>query len=166
MTRFSPAFPRPCGPAISSRRSGDVADLAWEAARLRRLKADVLTAAAPEGLERVLAPLIVDAASRRLLVDRWAAREPAAIEEVDALLASAGLGIDAVMAAALALELDAVERIDRMIGNAEARRNAVLRDVDRARAAFARDLRRAAREAEKRELDAVAPRLMESGEAA
>jgi len=57
------------------------------------------------------------------------------------LLASADLTMDAVMAETLALELDKVERIDRMIMSAEARRNAVLREVDRHRASVAQALR-------------------------
>ena len=59
------------------------------------------------------------------------------------MLASADLTMDAVMAETLALELDRVERIDRMIMSAEARRNAVLREVDRHRASVAQALRRA-----------------------
>jgi len=59
------------------------------------------------------------------------------------MLASADLTMEAVMAKTLANELDKVERIDRMIVSAEARRNAVLREVDRHRASVALTLRRA-----------------------
>jgi hypothetical protein len=41
--------------------------------------------------------------------------------------------MDAVMAQALSLKLDDIERIDRMIATAEGRRNAILREVDRHR---------------------------------
>lgn len=51
--------------------------------------------------------------------------------------------MDAVMAQTLAIKLDAIERIDRMIMSAEARRNAVLREMDRHRSALADALRRA-----------------------
>jgi hypothetical protein len=57
----------------------------------------------------------------------------APIKRVDKLLASAGLTMDAVMAQALSLKLDDIERIDRMIATAEGRRNAILREVDRHR---------------------------------
>jgi hypothetical protein len=43
----------------------------------------------------------------------------------------------------LETHLDAVERIDRMIMNAEARRNAALREIERRRASVAEALRRA-----------------------
>jgi hypothetical protein len=64
-------------------------------------------------------------------------RDSNAIEEVDKLLASAGLSMDAVMAQTLAIKLDQVERIDWMTMRAEARRNTVLREVDRHRASVA-----------------------------
>jgi hypothetical protein len=44
----------------------------------------------------------------------------------------------------LALKIDEIERIDRLIMSAEARRNAVLREVDRHRASVAHVLRQAA----------------------
>ena len=47
------------------------------------------------------------------------------------------------MAQALHIRLNDIERIDRMIMNAEARRNTVLREIDRHRAALADALRRA-----------------------
>jgi len=53
-----------------------------------------------------------------------------------------------VMAQTLALKLDQVERIDRMIMGAEARRNAVLREVDRHRTSLAQVLRQAANNVE------------------
>jgi hypothetical protein len=113
------------------------------ALRLRRLKANLITAKAHNGLEQILQPLS-DWESADTLSKAWARRDPKAIKEVDALLASADLTMDAVMAETLALELDKVERIDRMIMSAEARRNAVLREVDRHRASVAQALRQAA----------------------
>ena len=120
----------------------DVVDLVWEALRLRRLKASLITAKAHNGLEQILQPLS-DWETADALSEAWARRDPKAIKEVDAMLASADLTMDAVMAETLALELDRVERIDRMIMSAEARRNAVLREVDRHRASVAQALRRA-----------------------
>lgn len=102
-----------------------------------------MTANAHKGLEQILGPLCGWAEADVLRRD-WARRDAKAIEKVDKLLASAGLTIDAVIAQTLALKLDQVERIDRMIMNAEARRNAVLREVDRHRASVAQALRRAA----------------------
>ena len=47
------------------------------------------------------------------------------------------------MAQTLSAKLDDIERIDRMLANAEARRHLVLREIDRHRAAVAARLRNA-----------------------
>jgi sugar-specific transcriptional regulator TrmB len=72
----------------------------------------------------------------------WYKREEKAVKEVEKILREADLSMDVVTAVALRSSLDDVERIERMIISAEARRNAVLREVARYRAAFAEDLRR------------------------
>jgi len=90
----------------------------------------------------VLNPLI-DWASADRLSWQWAAGEEEATAEVERLLDQAGLTIDAVMAQTLAVRIDDVERIDRMVTIAEARRDAVLREIRARRAAFGRALRRA-----------------------
>jgi len=141
---------------IEERHVRDVVDEVWEAMQLRRLKAHLMGAAAHEGLEDLLRLLPYGAAALDL-ADRWVAREPRALEEVDARLAAMGLTLDAAMAeASLFMEFDVVEDVDHLIGKAEARRNAALRNIDVSREDFARALRHAAREAEKHELEAPA----------
>jgi hypothetical protein len=132
----------------------DIVDLVWEAFRLRRLKANLMTAVAHKGLTAILEPLIgwTDA---RNLAEAWAARERSAIKQVDKLLASAGLTMDAVMAQALSLKLDDIERIDRMIATAEGRRNAILREVDRHRTAWRQNLRQAVQQIEAAEIKVI-----------
>jgi hypothetical protein len=120
----------------------DVVDLAWEALRLRRLKAILLTAAAHEGLFAVLTPLIGYLPAHDL-ANHWAAGESGAVNRVDAHLAAAGLSRDAVTAQTLAARIDDVERIDHMIMQAEARRAAALREIDRHRVGLALALREA-----------------------
>jgi len=88
---------------------------------------------------------------------RWAARDEATMREVDALLASAGLTMDSVMAQTLRLHIDEIERIDRMVASAEARRNTALRELDRHRAELAQRLRRVTEEIEDAEFEVVAP---------
>jgi hypothetical protein len=121
----------------------DVVDLVWDALRLRRLKAELITAEAHNGLKQILHALFDCWSTADTLSKAWARRDPKAIKEVDATLASADLKMDTVMAETLARELDKVERVDRMIMSLEARRNAVLREVDRHRATVAQALRRA-----------------------
>lgn len=121
---------------------------------MRRLKANLITAVAHEGVERILRPL-VDWSSAHNLVEAWARRERDVIKHVDGLLASAGLTMDAVMAQALSSKLDDIERIDRMIATAEGRRNAILREVDRHRTAWGQNLRRGAQQIEEAEIKVI-----------
>ena len=123
----------------------DVVDLVWETFRLRRLKTSLLAANAHKGLKDILEMLLAWHEAPNV-AKSWAAREPAAIKKVDKVLASAGLTMDAVMAQTLALKIDDIERIDRMIMGAEARRNVALRELDRHRANFGQALRRASDE--------------------
>jgi len=106
----------------------DVADLVWEAARLRRLKAALMTACADHGMQQLLQSLNVHGNTFEI-ARRWAARELLAVAEVDAVLAGAGLGMNHVMARTLALRLDDIERIDRMTASVEVRRAAILREI-------------------------------------
>src|SRR5262249_49783920 len=124
----------------------DIVDLVWEAFRLRRLKANLMTTVAHHGLRKTLEPLM-DWTEAHELAKASGARERAAIKRVDKLLASAG-PMDAVMAQTLSISLDDIERIDRMIATAEVRRNAILREVDRHRTTWGQELRRAAQQAE------------------
>jgi hypothetical protein len=133
----------------------NVVDLVWESIRLRHLKSQLLRAAAHEGLARVLTPLL-DWARANQLSKQWALGEEQATAEVERLLDRAGLTIDAVMAQTLAARIDDVERIDRMVTIAEARRDAVLREIRSRRAAFGQALRRAG-EAIDAEFEDVAP---------
>jgi hypothetical protein len=135
----------------------DIVDLVWDAFRLRRLKAKLIKAVAHEGLEDILKPLI-GWSDANDLAKAWAARERSAIEQVDELLASAGLTMDSVMAKTLSLKLDHIERIDRMITAAEGRRNAILRELDRHRAMWGQDLPRAAHQIERAEFKVIEPR--------
>ena len=120
----------------------NVVDLVWDSVRLRRLKSHLLQAAAHQGLDRVLTPLIGCESADRLS-RQWAAGNEEALGEVERLLGRAGLTFDAVMAQTLAARIDDVERIDRMVIIAEARRDAVLREIRSRRLAFGQALRRA-----------------------
>jgi hypothetical protein len=122
----------------------DVVDLIWEALRLRRLKAALMTSAAQWGVSDVLDSIGVPWDQRRKIMPRWAARKLDAVEAVDTELEAAGLGMDHVMAQTLRRLIDQVERIDRMIASAEARRAATLREIAGWRHELAAGLRRAA----------------------
>ena len=117
---------------------------------MRRL----MTVVAHEGLRKILETLI-DWSDARDVAQAWATREPGAIRQVDELLASAGFTMDAVMAQTLSLNLDDIERIDRMIATAEGRRNAILREVDRHRTTWGQNVRRAVQQIEASEIKVI-----------
>ena len=132
----------------------DVVDLVWEALRLRRLKASLLTSTAHTGLRRIIGARLSILAEEEL-PKRWAHNEPNARKQVDALLKSSNLDMDAVMANTLAYQLRDIERIDRLLASAELRRNAVLREIERHRTTLAATLRRASEEIETAEFEIV-----------
>jgi hypothetical protein len=134
----------------------DVTDLLWEALRLRRLKGSLLHAATRQGLTKVLDPL-VGFMKVKALADGWFGGKQWAKQEVDQLLKEAGLSFDIVIAEGLAAKLNDIERIDRMIASAEARRNAVLREISRHRDAVAARLARASEAIEEAEFAEVDP---------
>lgn len=125
----------------------DVVDLVWDVFRLRRLKVHLLTAAAHEGMAKLIGPLL-DWDFTDQIARRWAVGDEDAVQTVETTLGAAGLTMDAVMARTLGLKIHEIERIDRMTMAAEARRNAILREIERHRATFARTLRRAVEDVE------------------
>jgi hypothetical protein len=94
---------------------------------------------------------ILDSARARnaeKLTQEYVRRKPGAIKLIDKVLARAGSSIDALMAKALAEDLDNIERIDRLTTVAETRRNAMLREIDRHRAVLGEALQRQVQEVE------------------
>ena len=119
----------------------DIVALTWEALRLRRARAALLAANRYTGVKRVLRPLCGTKAYD--LSEQWARREDEAVAAVDRHLATARLTMDAVMAETMSVEIELVEKMDRMIASAEIRRNATLREIERRRSEFAARLRQA-----------------------
>ncbi|HEY1541772.1 MAG TPA: hypothetical protein VGG01_05140 [Xanthobacteraceae bacterium] len=107
----------------------EVAEMMWEAARLRRLKAKLMTISAGDAVREVLQVVGVEFFEADHLAKRWAARELAAVGEVDELLNAAGLDMHHVMAKTLELRIDKIERFDRMAAGAESRRAGALREM-------------------------------------
>jgi hypothetical protein len=132
----------------------DVVDLVWEVFRLRRLKTHLMRAGAHEGMAQVLKPLVKWATNEELAQQWWSGQEQA-VSTVESALASAGLGMDAVMAYTLAARIDVIERVDRMMMAAEVRRDNTLSELDRRRVKLAQRLRDAIREAEEAEFEVI-----------
>ena len=116
----------------------DVVDLTWEVLRLRRLKAKFISGRASDGVEHLLSNLVNDYEEQERLVAGWVGREPAPTKKVKKLFASAGYDQDTITAEAVADNLNQVERLDQMAAQAEARRNSVVREMERRRDMMAR----------------------------
>jgi hypothetical protein len=138
----------------------DIVDLAWEVFRLRRLKVDLMSAAAWEGMAKVLEPFV---SHPEVAAKDWARRDKATLENVEASFASAGLTMDHVTARTFSARIADFERIARMTMAAEAGRNAALHELDRHRASFALRLGRALQTVEEGELVVIAPELAQEG---
>lgn len=115
----------------------DLADLTLETYRLRRLRDAVFQTYAHNRVSEILGNSGADELPRN-----WARGDPKALEEVNSRLAALGLTIDSLMADALAANLPVLAPVDRMLAGAEARRNQILRELERHRdSIFARSLR-------------------------
>jgi hypothetical protein len=136
----------------------DVCSLVLETQRLRRLRAVLLQSVSPKCIYATWPKL---GEYGRTIATNWQSREPDAVAQVDAALAATGLTRDRVMAETLARKLDEVERIDRMVAGADARRNLALREIDRHRATRGAALRQAADEVLDAEFKEIPPSLTE-----
>jgi len=126
----------------------DVVYLTWEVQRLRRLKASLLMKAGRAALRDVLIkikdPGILNGVrifTTPELIRAYVAGDDEAMSVVEAILHERGLSADSLMAQALADKLDEIERMERLIAGADARRNRALAEIERRRDAFARRLR-------------------------
>ena len=130
----------------------DVVELTWEILRMRRLRAELLKSDTKAAL---FSWMKTKQASK--ILARWAARDPKAIAQVNKRLASSGVTLERVTAAAWVGNIDTFERIDRMVTSAEARRNAALREIERHRTSIAETMRRASDDVLDAEFEDVAP---------
>jgi hypothetical protein len=138
----------------------DIVDATWDNFRWRRIKISLVEIEMPSALEAMLEPLMPnrplkskenlswsesyapEPPSREYkLAKKWASGDQTAIDRVNKLLSSANVTMAMVMASAFEDNFDCIERIDHFMTIAEGRRNAVLREIDRHRSAFAHALR-------------------------
>jgi hypothetical protein len=129
----------------------DVVDEVWEAQRLRRLKASLLTMAGKPPLVRMLKAAIdpqtekpLTPAGAELAAIGCLQGDEQSVEEVADMLTDVALDFDSIMAQALSDRIAIISTIDRLITSADARRDKALSHIDRRRETFARRLRRVA----------------------
>jgi hypothetical protein len=109
------------------------------------------------GIKLDMDDILDDAKGRKAkeLVQEYVRREPDAVTQVLELLSDAGVSMDGLMADALAQQLDAIERIDRLISIVESRRNVSLREIERRREVLGETLRRSVQEIEDGEFELI-----------
>jgi hypothetical protein len=120
----------------------DCTYLLWDALRLRRQKAELINANMHRGLQVVLETVCPESTAQELTAD-WSVRNKDAIRQINALLKSGNLSMEAVKAQTIVEIIDKIERFERMIMISEGRRNATLREMERRRSSFARAMREA-----------------------
>ncbi len=118
----------------------DVADLTWEILRWRRVKVHLISGRV---LDLVKVRLAKSVKPKELdeLVLLWKMQEPSAIDRVKKCLAAMGETLEEVAGDALIHLIGPIDRIEEFTSKAEGRRNAMLREIDRHRAAPAQRLR-------------------------
>ena len=89
------------------------------------------------------------------LMQEYRRGEPGAVALVRKLITDAGVTMDEFNAKALAKNLDYVERIGRLIFNAESDRNAALREIDRRHSLLGETLRRGVQEIEDGQFEVI-----------
>jgi len=124
---------------------------------MRRLKAEFLTSVQAQGVRHVLNQILRYEEGPSALANEWDGRDPQAIKRVDDLLSAKGLSMDVAVARALASNISPFERIDAIISNLEARRNAALHELERHRASLASALRGATDDVLDAEFEDIAP---------
>ena len=120
----------------------DAVDLQWELMRLRHLKTRFLVSSASVGL-KILMNMRMNYVDSDPNYKSWIKNEPRGIKNIKSMLSDWGLSEEDIHAQTLAKKIDEFERIERLIANAEARRNAALRELERHREAVGRRLRNA-----------------------
>lgn len=135
----------------------DVVDLIWEAKRFRGWKQQILGQARLKAIKSLLFPVIVanhqeiqfilganPEVEAEALALGWLQGDKKAAASCEKLLRARGLTAADITAAAFHQALPEIERIDRMAAAADARRDTLLREIERKRASLGQPLQAAA----------------------
>jgi hypothetical protein len=115
----------------------DITDHSWEISRLSRMKAALFASGLPGSLLANLIAANIPETKARELAQRFVARDNSAVEQVEQILASNGLSIDAVTAHTMTVRSREFETIERQTADKEARRHVAVRELDRRRSMLA-----------------------------
>jgi hypothetical protein len=136
----------------------NAADYAWDAFRLRRMRARILRSSRTVGLLPLLNDRFQWPSERTSLLNSWACGERKAIREVTNLLKASDLDESDIDAQTFLALVDQIEQLDRMIGRADDCLVTFLRELDRRRDVFVTRMRSGISEAvENAEYEEVQP---------
>ncbi|WP_162560702.1 hypothetical protein [Methylobacterium durans] len=137
----------------------NIIDLIWESKRLQLWRSRILAQARLEAAEELMRP-VLDANALSTdnpqvsmpyaglpLAVGWVAGIPGALNKFEEYMCQRGLTSADVSARAFQIKLADIERIDRLIANADHRRDTLLREIERKRANLGQKLRLASTDA-------------------
>lgn len=153
----------------------DYVRLTWEILRHCSHKERLIKAHVPGALEEALEPIVngeiedhgteiqkievraglTPTPTQKIVRGNWCRGEPDTIKWIRQALGEAGLSMADIEARAMALVLDDLNIIDRLMAQAESRRNAILRQLEDWRDGFGRRLRGATQDVIDGEFNAV-----------
>lgn len=107
---------------------------------------DILTRVNLDDMDAILKEARAEQADE--LAQDFMRHAPGAVKLVDKLLAEAAVSIDDLTTEEIHIEMDLIERLDRLTTIAETRRNASLREIDRRRTILGEAVRRTVQEIE------------------
>ena len=119
----------------------DVVDLTWEIFRWRRLKAQLFSSRLLDLVKSKMGRIFKTDKELNELMALWMEQEPGAIDLVQKYLAATGDTLEGMAAGVILNSVGYFRRLEEFTTNAERRRNATLREVDRHRAVLAQRLR-------------------------
>jgi hypothetical protein len=132
----------------------DIADLVWEAKRLRRWRGQILVQGRLKAAAELIRPAFENENPEHLdgitksfvdiLAAGWVSGKESLKQQAEKYLQEFSLTTEDVTAHAFLLNLAAIERIDRLVSLADQRRDVLLREIERKRATMAQRLRAAA----------------------
>jgi hypothetical protein len=134
----------------------------WDVMRLRRFIDGLIVVSQQEVLEKIVYQLrstddVFLAEASKALALKFTLKDVDAVKEVNQLLRAADLTWDVVWARTVALNIGAIEHIDRMIKTSEKRRDKTLRHIESHRKSFGPALRAVVKEIEDAEFRVIEP---------
>lgn len=147
----------------------DVVALTWEIQRTRRQRASLMRTARHDAMQSILTKLLpregIRMSGEEREVDRlarqWFSGDEEAIAVVDELLAAAGLSEADVVARSLSVNAQELDRLDQQNERHEYRRDALLQQIERRRAGWAKQVKRASEDIVDAEYTEATPNVIE-----